>query len=517
MANLRVLIGSPVRQKPAILQEFLDSLAELNKQGLQVDYMFVDDNQEQRSTELLNNFRPKGCQVKIIDGKKQDYYLCDQQEHHWTARLVNNVAQYKDDIIGQAGKNGYDYLLLVDSDLVLHPDTLQQLVSVNKDIVSEIFWTRFRMDQPVLPQVWVKDEYTLYHQHQGENLDQEEVASRTMGYLHSLKFPGLYPVGGLGACTLISSKALQSGVSFRELYNLSFVGEDRHFCQRAVALGFKLYVDTHFPAYHIYREEDLAGVAEFKESCGQNTFANTVSVRTNTKESNNKITLCMVVKNEANRYLREVLEHARQYVHQVVIVDDGSEDHTVDVCRQLLKDLPLTLVENKNSELWGQESKVRRQAWDLAVASNPDWILCLDADEIFEDAMVNQINYLINQPYCDYIAFRLYDFWTRTHYREDEHWQAHKFYRPFLIRYQPNFDYQWHDAPLHSGRFPANITQLPGFISKIRVKHLGWMDPLERVKKYWRYMEADGDGKYGNLAQYQSILDLQPRLIKWQK
>ena len=29
-------------------------------------------------------------------------------------------------------------------------------------------------------------------------------------------------------------------------------GEDRHFCIRAAALGLSLYVDTHYPAYHIY-------------------------------------------------------------------------------------------------------------------------------------------------------------------------------------------------------------------------------------------------------------------------
>lgn len=516
MDNLKVLIGSPVRQKPAILQEFLQSLMELEQRALQVDYLFVDDNQQQKSTELLNSFQPPQGRVKIIAGKREGQYLCDHREHHWTDTLINNVAHYKDQMIDYARKNHYDYLFLVDSDLVLHPLTLQQLISTQKDIVSNIFWTRFRMDQPVLPQVWVKDEYTLYYQHPAEKLTQQEIASRIQGYLHCLKIPGVYPVGGLGACTLISKGALRSGLCFRELYNLSFVGEDRHFCQRAVALGYTLYVDTHFPAYHIYREKDLTGVAEFKQSCRQHTLPTAPSIRSNTKAKDNKITLCMVVKDEADRYLREVLQHARRYVHRAVIVDDGSSDNTADLCRQLLQGIPLTLVENKESALWGQEAKVRQQAWDLAVATDPDWILCLDADEIFEDAIINNISYLINQPYYDYVAFRLYDFWTPTHYREDEHWQAHKTYRPFLVRYQANYHYQWQDAPLHSGRFPVNISQLPGIISNIRVKHLGWINPLDRAKKYWRYMAVDGEGKYGNLAQYQSILDINPRLVKWE-
>lgn len=518
VAKVKILIGSPVRQKPGILQEFLQSLTALERHDLQVDYLFVDDNQIQQSSDILKAFRPQRCQVKIIAGKKQGYYRCDRQQHHWTGALMDNVAHYKDRIIAYARKNKYNYLFLVDSDLVLDPNTLQQLIATNKNIVSEIFWTRFKMEQMVLPQVWVRDEYTLYHQYPGENINQTERASRIKGYLDCLKLPGLYPVGGLGACTLISRAALGAGVSFKTLYNLSFVGEDRHFCQRAVALGFTLYVDTHCPAYHIYREDDLAGVAKFTEACKQkNTKLSPKPIRTNYQASGNSLTLCMVVKNEANRYLTDVLKHARQYIHRAVIVDDGSEDKTVELCRHLLRDIPLTLVENKKSTLWGQETKVRQQAWELAIATNPQWILSLDADEIFEDAIIDNISYLINQPYCDYIAFRLYDFWTATHYREDEYWQAHHSYRPFLIRYQPNFNYRWHQAPIHSGRFPANITALPGFVSSMRIKHLGWINPLDRVKKYQNYLRVDGDGKYGNLAQYKSILDLHPTLIKWKE
>jgi len=89
--------------------------------------------------------------------------------------------------------------------------------------------------------------------------------------LNQLKVPGVYTVGGLGACTLISKRAIQAGVNFKEIYNISFMGEDRHFCIRAVALGFELFVDTHYPAFHIYRLSDLDGLAEFKMRINQTT------------------------------------------------------------------------------------------------------------------------------------------------------------------------------------------------------------------------------------------------------
>lgn len=516
MKKQRVLIGSPIRQKPAILKEFLNSLKVLDKTDLVVDFMFVEDNEQVESKEILANFKCQKSKIIIINGAKVGKYVRDETDHHWTSTLVTKVAEYKDQIICYALENDYDYLFLIDSDIVLHPRTLTHLVATNKDIISEIFWTQFKLEQPILPQVWVKDEYTLYYQHSGEQLTKEEIVSRIKGYLNCLKIPGIYPVGGLGASTLISKKALQRGVCFKELDNLSFVGEDRHFCIRAVALGLELYVDNHYPAYHIYRETDLPGVQDFNTQCTNSLPREIKPMRTNIKSTGNKLTLCMVVKNEANRYLSIVLQHARQYIDEAVILDDGSDDDTVTICKEILKGKPLKLITNQQSQFQDGESKLRQQLWQHTISTNPDWILCLDADEMFEDAVFREISRLINQPYYDYFSFRLYDFWNTTHYREDKYWQAHKYYRTFLIRYQPNFDYHWREAALHSGRFPANIAELPGAISKLRIKHLGWLNPIDRIIKYRRYMEWDPEGKYGILGQYEAILDLNPNLVKWE-
>lgn len=85
---------------------------------------------------------------------------------------------------------------------------------------------------------------------------QQAHAEETM-FLSKLRFPGVYKVGGLGACTLIKRVVLEKGVHFGDIYNLSFWGEDRSFCVRAVAYGFELFVDTHYPAFHIFREDEI--------------------------------------------------------------------------------------------------------------------------------------------------------------------------------------------------------------------------------------------------------------------
>ncbi len=259
-AHSKILLGSPIRQKTEILREFLLGIQRLRRDSLlAVDYFFIDDNLEEESSQLLLRFAEKNKNTTLAKVKCQDKspYLCDEDTHKWEDELIWKVANFKNQIIEIAIKEDYDHLFLVDSDLVLHPETLEHLVSLKKDIVSEIFWTKWEPDFPELPQVWMSDQYNFYKSLRGEILTQEEIIQRVQTFISQLRTPGVYPVGGLGACTLISKKALDAGVNYNEINNISFVGEDRHFCIRAVALGFDLYVDTHYPAYHIYRLSDL--------------------------------------------------------------------------------------------------------------------------------------------------------------------------------------------------------------------------------------------------------------------
>jgi Glycosyltransferases, probably involved in cell wall biogenesis len=511
----KVLIGSTIRQKPNILKEFLKSLSELYIQDYNVDFMFFDDNENEDSSEVLNSYKIQECSITILNGEKNGTYVCNDETHEWKEELIWKVAAYKDKIIDYAKKLKYDYLFLVDSDLVLNPQTIEKLISTEKDIVSEVFWTKWDLKGIEYPQVWVDGHYTLYYKSEKEILTEEEMESRIEGFVKCMRIPGVYEVGGLGACTLISKYALNKGVCFEKLKDVNYIGEDRHFCIRALRKGLKLYVETSIPAYHIYREEYLNGVNEYKAKCKRSLIYKLNEFqRKAVKSNNNTVTLSMLVKNEANRYLRKVLEHASKYIDRAVILDDGSTDNTVELCKEVLKDIPLTIVSNKVSK-FNNEIKVRKQLWEMTIADNPDWILCLDADEIFEDKIEYEIKNIINQPYYDYYAFRLYDFWDDEYYREDEYWSAHKYYRSFLIRYQNNFKYVWNETPVHCGRFPMNIYNLPGAISNLRIKHLGWSNEKERIEKYDRYMKHDPEGKFGIMKQYESILDKNPNLIKW--
>ncbi|WNS41950.1 glycosyltransferase [Paenibacillus sp. MMS20-IR301] len=601
-ARTRVLLGSPIHQKPAILEQFLNSLLRLRLNHIELHFYFIDDNQDEASSRLLQQFAGSGREVFLQTSGFHDAYIRDDTTHFWNSNLVWKVAAFKNLMIRRADAFGYDYLFLIDSDLILHPDTLLHLLATDKDIISEVFWTQWQPGAIMQPQVWVHDEYNQWEVLPGEQLSREEINHRFHAFLQKLQQPGVYEVGGLGACTLISSRAIASGVSYDRVRNISYWGEDRHFCIRAAALGIPLFVDTHYPALHLYRDSDLQKVAEFVQA--EEADAGNQAVKAPPGEADDapadkraldgaaqwdalwskaeaqrrlskeplapggdgsaaeppdrnpaaggeadaasgadaealaadaeveaaagkaidgaggeaarrpKLTLTMVVKNEGKRFLRQVLQEHRQYIDEAVIIDDGSTDDTAEICREVLQGIPLHLVRNDVSR-FNHESELRKQQWEAVVQTGPEWILSLDADEMFESGFRSEVDSLLRTDNCDLFCFRLYDFWNDNHYREDMYWRSHQSYRPFLVRYREDFNYLWNDLPQHSGRLPENVFELSHQLSNLRLKHLGWSKPEYRLEKYLRYMTLDPDGQYGWKEQYLSILDPHPHLVPW--
>lgn len=263
----KILIGSPVKQKPAILNEFLTGLDEAEKASCEITYFFVDDNTEERSSALLKSFSEnhdviikKGTELFTVPKEAQN----DYNDHSWKSINLEKVTVYKNTIIDYCVNENFDYLFLIDSDIVIDKRTLPQLLADNVDIVSNVFYSQWQKNGMLTPQCfWIPDVYTRFKAF-NVPITGEEAHQIRLDMYEKLKTPGLYKVDGLGACTLIKREPLEKGVSFKEIYNLAIPGEDRPFCIRATVLGYELFMDSTYPSYHIHKEKYLDRVDEFK-------------------------------------------------------------------------------------------------------------------------------------------------------------------------------------------------------------------------------------------------------------
>ena len=208
-----------------------------------------------------------------------------------------------------------------------------------------------------------------------------------------------------------------------------------------------------------------------------------------------KIVGAALVRNEADRYLEEILTDVARFCDEIVVVDDNSEDNTRDICSRWA-----TVHHAKNDSgrgFWGaDETNLRRLLWELASdAGGPDsWTYVFDADHLLTGITPDDFRMLCRAEHANAWAFRLFDCWERGPYRHrtDGYWQAWAKPRPWLFRANPNptFSPGWDARGIHSGHCPTNYPLCGAVVSGlVGIIHLGYCKPEDRAAKARKYLD----------------------------
>lgn len=230
--------------------------------------------------------------------------------------------------------------------------------------------------------------------------------------------------------------------------------------------------------------------------------------------------LCLTVgRNEADRYLAQMLENAAPVADAHFFYDDQSTDGTVRIagewCTTITRPSSVPpFIEN--------EGAFRQAAWDAFNETlNPrtgDWVLSIDCDEFLIashdphvavrtaiDLAIDNGNVAVKIPVPE--VFRVDD--QAVYVRTDGFWGTIIGTRLFEWRPAGTF----RDKKMGSGSEPtyvANGTHLTQDV--VKLMHFGYADPADQKTKHERYTNLTD---HGHADKHVQSIITEPTLVRW--
>ncbi len=182
------------------------------------------------------------------------------------------------------------------------------------------------------------------------------------------------------------------------------------------------------------------------------------------------ITLCLIVKNE-EKYLEACLRSVQDICADIVIVDTGSSDATIDIATRYTSQV-------FSRPFADDFSAARNAALDHV---RTDWVLFLDADEQFAPDEAAQLPAMVRAAPADVFGYRVlrYNFFATGGFYSGR--QLKLFRHHPQIRYRRKINESVTEAIGEAG---GTIADAP-----VILNHFGHCRPLEaRTAKAWRYI-----------------------------
>lgn len=223
-----------------------------------------------------------------------------------------------------------------------------------------------------------------------------------------------------------------------------------------------------------------------------------------------RIILSLVMRNEAYRYLRPMLEWTSSFVDDIFIVDDHSTDISPAIAELYGVVVPSRVSFAENEGVFREEAF--RSLEETMQPSAFDWILSLDADEFLVSTTARsqreELNALSERELAVDFSFQeVFDVSNRSRHlvRTDGAWGSIRGIRFFP--YRPNYVYK--HSVLASGSAPINVGKTQQG-EALTILHYGYAALSDREMRYDRYKGTQGHGT----SHIESILQ-RPKLHRW--
>jgi len=207
----------------------------------------------------------------------------------------------------------------------------------------------------------------------------------------------------------------------------------------------------------------------------------------------------LIVFNEENRWLEKALVQLERLADKIVILDDCSTDKTPKICKSFKK---VIYYRNEERMFDKDEHLAREKLWNLTIKEKPDWVICSDADELFDARFKCKMDELMNGTDIAF-ALHIINLWgDDEHFRADPRWA--NAYNIRFFKYLPESKQSFFNKKLHCGSAP-----IYAYRRKVRIDlnifHYGYIREKDRKRKKVFYEERDPYNLYHSRDWYETI------------
>jgi len=227
-----------------------------------------------------------------------------------------------------------------------------------------------------------------------------------------------------------------------------------------------------------------------------------------------KISVCLIAYNEEG-YIIPCLDSIRPVADEIVVIDGGSEDNTVQLVTEWAKTHAPNKVKLGVSEWDNHFGDQRQKSFE---AARGDWVMRIDCDETASRAVRQGLRQMLESLPPSALAVRVKQL---NLFPDDEYYAADcGGWETWPRIFRNTGDLQWvgqvHEHVMRrNGEALSDIPEQSVYNWHVNIIHHGWLHRARREERERLYMSMSGSGfeQEGDLTNRQYVIKAIPMVI----